>query len=191
VSEWADVSAEELDTVKLLRSQGLVELRFSYGTWQKRSLPPEQPVPAPEAVPLPAKQPRFRNGQVVTIEDIRSAPPIVPTKDGQWLNQYQECDCGERYLVQDEHVAKSPRHRRWLQGNMEVELPRLMAQGAYSVDEPTPQLEIGKVVICSRCKAKDKKGMSYYPDRESKPDNRYPCIRCNGHGVLPLVEITT
>ena len=185
--DWADVTAEELETVKLLRDQGLVEMRFSSGCWQKRTKASDPPI---VKTPDPPRAKRLeRAGKTVTIEDIRKASPIVITSDGRWLNQYRECDCGERYLVESEHVAKSPRHRRWTQGNMEVELPRQMAQGAFSLDEPTPPLEIGRVVICSRCKAKDKKGLDYYPDRESKPESRFACIRCNGHGVLPLVEI--
>ena len=186
MTDWVTVDPGELDEARDQKDQGLVQLRFRAGAWEKRSISePERTVSEPEA-PKPSKpRPKMRRRNA-TIEDIRNAPPVVCTSDGQWLNQYIECDCGERYIILEEHVAKSSRHRKWTQGNMEVELPKMADLGAFPADAETPPLEFGKVVICSRCKAKDKKGESYFPDRDSRPDQRYPCIRCNGHGVLRL-----
>lgn len=183
MTDWVAIGPEELEEARGQKDQGLVELRFRAGVWEKRSISqPERTVSAPD----PPKPSNRKLGRTATIEDIKSAPPIVCTSDGRWLNQYTECDCGERYIILEEHVAKSPRHKKWERGSMEVELPRMADIGAFPVGAETPPLEFGKVVICSRCKAKDKKGEDYYPDRESKPENRYPCVRCNGHGVLRL-----
>lgn len=187
MSDWVAVDPAELDEARGQKDQGLIELRFRAGAWEKRSISqPERTVSEPEPPKPSISRPKL--GRTATIDDIKNASPIVRTSDGRWLNQYRECDCGERYIIYEEHVAKSPRHKKWEQGSMEVELPRMADIGAFPPGADTPPLEFGKVVICSRCKAKDKKGETFYPDKESKPDNRYPCVRCNGHGVLRLVQ---
>jgi hypothetical protein len=114
--------------------------------------------------------------------------PLRQNPDGTWAANYVECDCGERYLVKAEHEKKSPRHKAWAKGEqVEVEVPKQPIPTAYPPRAPTPKLEVGVNKLCERCKAKNKKGESYYPDPDSKPDRRYPCRLCNGHGVRPNV----
>jgi len=114
--------------------------------------------------------------------------PLRALPDGTWVTNYIECDCGERYIVESEHKRASQRHKLWARGyQVEVEVPKQPTPTAYPPNTPTPKLTIGENMLCSRCKAKNKKGESYYPDPDSKADRRYPCRLCNGHGVRPNV----
>lgn len=175
MTEWVEVPPDELEAA---RAAGL-KLRFSAGRWERASEPaPERRVEEP-AAPKPSIH---RTRGAATVEDIRNARAIVYS-EGVWRNQYRECDCLARYIDLDTHLRDSARHRRWEAGHMESELEQKSPE-AFPANQPTPRFELGVVVICSRCKAKDKKGEDYYPDKNSKPENRYPCIRCNGHGVL-------
>lgn len=124
-----------------------------------------------------------------TIDDLRDNGPMVKTPDGRYVTQYQECACGEQFLVKSEHEGSSKRHKEYLRGGIEVEVPPQPIIGAFPRGS-TPVLELGKVIICGRCQARDKKGMDYYPDRDSSPTNRFPCKRCLGHGVVPNVGPT-
>jgi hypothetical protein len=110
--------------------------------------------------------------------------PII-VKDGQYVTNYQECVCGEQYLVEEDHERTSRRHKEWADGRIEVPVPPQPLASAYPVGIPTPKLVLGMNKVCERCKAKDRKGESYYPDPDSRAKNRYPCKRCNGHGVRP------
>ena len=114
-------------------------------------------------------------------EEVRG--PIAKTKDGQYVPNYVTCECGEAYLVEAEHMRYSEAHKKWTKGYSAVEAEEKLS--AYPPGHPTPTLAFGVNHICERCKAKDKKGLDYYPDRDSAPHNRFPCRRCNGHGVRP------
>lgn len=180
MAEWARVPDDELDQARADKAAGKVELRWKDGWWAR---PIELGVQRNSQPVQPVRDPMRPSA---TIEDIRKAPPIVKTESGTYTHQYQECDCGEQYLVKSEHERTSPRHKKWMRGDIEVEVPPQPLMSAFPPG-PTPRLELGRVVICGRCKAKDKKGEDYFPDRDSPPHNRFPCRRCNGHGVLPNV----
>lgn len=178
MTDWVEVPPDELEAA---RAAGL-KLRFNAGRWEKRSGSQPERTERTVSEPEPPKPSIHRTRGAATVEDVRNARAIVYS-EGVWRNQYRECDCLARYIDLDTHLRESARHRRWADGHMESELEQRSPE-AFPVDAPTPRFELGMVVICSRCKAKDKKGEDYYPDRNSKPANRYPCIRCNGHGVL-------
>ena len=114
-------------------------------------------------------------------EDMRG--PLAKTKGGQYVPNYKKCDCGEMYVVEDEHKKYSDRHKKWSKGFTELD----EIETAYPVNHPTPRLEVGVNKVCERCKARNKKGEDFYPDPSSRPENRYPCRLCNGHGVRPNV----
>jgi len=106
---------------------------------------------------------------------------------GQYVTNYTACECGEQYLEKGSHVRTSARHKQWERGEVEVHVPPQPLMGAYPRGMATPRLEMGVNKLCERCKAKNKKGEDYYPDPNSRPDNRYPCRLCNGHGIRPNV----
>lgn len=108
-------------------------------------------------------------------------------KTGLYSTPWSECECGEQYLVKKEHDRTSDRHREWASGGIEVPVPPQPIVDMYQKGTPTPKLEVGVNKVCPRCGAKDKKGEDYYPDRDSRADRRFPCRRCNGHGVVPNV----
>lgn len=114
-------------------------------------------------------------------EEVRG--PIAKTKDGKYVPNYQDCECGEAYIVKAEHEKFSETHKKWAKGYTTVDTEEKLS--AYPRNHPTPQLAIGVNHICERCGAKNKKGLDYYPDRDSRPENRFPCRRCNGHGIQP------
>ena len=117
--------------------------------------------------------------------------PLRRTEDGKYATAYVECPCGQAYLVKSEHEKFSAQHKKWAKGYSEVPTttPQPMEEGLsiYPVGVPTPPLELGVNKLCSKCKAKNKKGLDYYPDPDSRQTNRYPCRSCNGHGVKPNV----
>jgi hypothetical protein len=117
------------------------------------------------------------------------AKPLQRTSEGRYVTNWIECECGEQYVVRSEHERSSARHKQWSKGGMgqEVPVPPQPLYSAYPRGAPTPRLEMGVNKICERCGAKNKKGEDYYPDKDSRPENRFPCRRCNGHGVRPNI----
>ncbi len=108
-------------------------------------------------------------------------------KTGVYSTPWRECECGEQYLVHMEHERTSVRHKTWATGGIEVPVPHQPLADMYQRGIATPALELGINKVCPRCGAMNKKGEDYYPDRDSKADRRFPCRRCNGHGVIPNV----
>jgi hypothetical protein len=113
--------------------------------------------------------------------------PMQRNLDGTYDTPWRECECGEQYLVHMEHEGTSIRHKEWATGGIEVPVPTQPLPDQYPRDVPTPRLEMGVSKICPRCKAMNKNGETYYPDPDSRVTRRYPCRRCNGHGVVPNV----
>jgi len=114
-------------------------------------------------------------------------PLQLDKKTGTYSTPWKECECGEQYLVQAEHERRSSRHKEWATGGIEVPVPPQPLYDQYPRGIPTPALELGVNKVCTRCGAKNKRGEDYYPDRDSRADRRFPCRRCNGHGVIPNV----
>lgn len=126
----------------------------------------------------------------------------VKTPDGKtrWEVSASTCpQCGEEYLVRDEHVQKSARHQQWARGELtgpEIPVPKQQPTYKFPVDMPVSKIEFGLVITCPRCHGKrlperygrgKQSGIKLHaedwcrdPDRK---DER--CMRCNGHGIIP------
>lgn len=104
------------------------------------------------------------------------------TNDGRFVSVYERCECGAEYLEKDSHERDNPRHKQWLEGNIEVPVPEQPMSGAFPVDGDAPRLVLGVTVICTRCKGKIDEDTKYCVDPRNK-DMR--CMRCNGWGIVP------
>ena len=173
--EWVKVPLNELAAARKAKDDGLVELRWKDGWWQR---PHSLGVAGNDPVD-PVTDP--------LITKIRNSGPLARKDDGTYVVQYRECDCGEQYLVKTEHERESPRHRQWKMGGIEIEVPPQPLMGSFPPKAEKPVLELGAVIICGKCKARDKKGLDYFPDPRSKAPNYYRCQRCDGLGLVPNV----
>lgn len=163
MADWARVPDDELDDVRAQKESGKVEMMWSDGWWSR-----------PRSLGVKGSAPVRPTSDPLTIDELREVKtPLARNSEGRYVTHYQECVCGEQYLVKSDHEATSPRHKQWKRGEIEVPVPSQPLMSAFPIDDPTPPLELGKVVICGTCKAKK-------PKMED-------CKRCNGHGVVPNV----
>lgn len=112
----------------------------------------------------------------------------------------QTCpQCGEEYLVRDDHVQRSPRHKQWASGALsgpEIPVPQQQPTYKFPLDMPRSRIEFGMVITCPRCHGK-RLGERYGKGKQSgiklpaedwcrdpsRKDER--CMRCNGWGIIP------
>jgi len=159
MANWQELGDDELDHWRAEKEAGRANMMWSQGKWWG------------EVVYAPVT--RSEGG--ISLEELREhqGRTIVKTEGGEYVVQYKECECGEQYVDKDSHKRDSVRHKQWAKGDIEVPVPHQPLMGAFERGAPTPPLELGKVVICGSCKAKEPKQNS--------------CPRCNGHGVVPNV----
>lgn len=130
----------------------------------------------------------------------------VVDADGKerWEVATQTCEqCGEQYIVRDEHVTKSPRHKQWAKGDLgpEFSTPKQQPTYKFPVDMPRSRIEFGLVITCPRChgyRAPERRRISraaktfgeeiITPAQDECMDptaKNERCHRCNGWGIIP------
>lgn len=159
MAEWEEIKDDDLDHWRAEQDAGRAKVMWSQGKWW--------------GTVLHAPVKRSEGG--ISIDELREneGKTIVRTSEGTYVVQHKECECGEQYVELDSHKRDSARHKQWAKGDIEVPVPHQPLMGAFDRGDPTPPLELGKVVICGSCKAKEPK--------------QNECPRCNGHGVVPNV----
>lgn len=113
--------------------------------------------------------------------------------DGSFEIAYKTCtDCGEQYVSDENHRRTSERHRAWVKGTSQPEVPVPAQPEAIAYTSMPTKVEFGASAVCPRCKGlrgvarKDKYGKVVKPpDYTTEKGKKTPCIRCNGFGIVP------
>lgn len=121
-----------------------------------------------------------------------------------WEVATETCpECGEQYVVRDEHILKSDRHRLWAKGELgpEFRTPQQQPTYKFPVDWPRKRIEFGLVITCPRChgyrrpaKTRISRAAKTFGQEVTTPadevcmdptNKNERCMRCNGWGIIP------
>jgi len=110
-------------------------------------------------------------------------------KDGQYTVVTRECpDCGESYVFLRSHVSVSVRHRRWLSGELQPEVPIPVQPPTikYSHGNVPKRIVFGVSALCPRCHGLTKVREGRRSAEAMDPHKPTQiCPRCDGFGIVP------